>query len=70
MKGNIIEREPYFKFKKYLSDNDIKQKELAENLGKSLSFINKALNRRGAEFTITDFIMIRDLYDITIHDYF
>lgn len=70
MQGNIVQREPYFKFKKYLSDNDIKQKELAENLGKSQSFVNKALNRNGAEFTITDFIMIRDLYDITIHDYF
>lgn len=70
MQENIVQREPYFKFKKYLIDNNIRQKELAENLGKSQSFVNKALNRNGAEFTSTDFRLIKDSYNIVIDEYF
>lgn len=68
--NEVLERKPYFKFKEFLSKNNIKQKELAENLGKSLSFVNKALNRRGAEFTLTDFMLIKDLCKIPLCDYF
>ena len=43
---------PYEDFKKFLSKMKITQKKLAEILGKSLSFINKALNGRGADFSL------------------
>lgn len=60
----------HFKFKEFLIVNNIKQKELAEKLGKSHSFINNALNGRGAHFTLEDFRTIRCLFDIKICDYF
>lgn len=62
--------EPYDKFKKFLSINNIKQTELAEKLGKSHSFINNALNGRGAKFTPEDFRRIRCLFEIKINEYF
>lgn len=64
------ERKPYDKFKRFLAINNIKQKELAEKLGKSESFINNALNRRGAKFTPEDFRGINRLFNIRISDYF
>lgn len=63
-------RKAYDKFKKFLSINKIRQKELAERLGKSHSFVNNALNGRGAEFTPEDFIRIRCLFEIKINEYF
>ena len=66
----IKSHEPYNKFKEFLSVNNIKQKELAEKLGRSQSFINNALNRRGAKFTPEDIIRIRCLFGIKINEYF
>ncbi|MDR3596635.1 helix-turn-helix transcriptional regulator [Clostridium sp.] len=62
--------EPYNKFKRFLSINNIKQKELAEKLGKSYSFINNALNGRGAKFNSEDLRQIRCLFQIKINEYF
>lgn len=70
MRGIDKRREPYTKFKKFLSDNNVKQKELAQKLGKSHSFVNNALNGRGSEFTLGDFRRIRLLFEIKIHEYF
>jgi transcriptional regulator with XRE-family HTH domain len=61
---------PCNKFKEFLLVNNIKQKELAERLGKSHSFINNALNGRGANFTPEDFRRIRCLFEIKIDEYF
>ena len=58
------------KFKRFLLVNNIKQSELAEKLGKSHSFINNALNGRGAIFTLEDLSRIRCLFDIKINEYF
>lgn len=66
----IGQRKSYDKFKKFLARNKINQKELAEKLGKSHSFVNSALNGRGAEFTLEDFIRIRCLFEIKINEYF
>lgn len=66
----INENKSYDKFKKFLSINNIKQKELAEKLGKSHSFINNVLNGRGAKFTPDDFRRIRCLFEIKINEYF
>ncbi|WP_315072535.1 helix-turn-helix transcriptional regulator [uncultured Clostridium sp.] len=63
-------REPYVKFKRFLSINHIKQKELAEKLGKSSSCVNSVLNGRGADFTTEDFRMIRCVFNIKIQEYF
>jgi transcriptional regulator with XRE-family HTH domain len=63
-------REPYAKFKKLLFDNNIKQKELAKRLGKSHSYVNRVLNGRGGQFSKSDFIMIKCIFRIEIHEYF
>jgi len=65
----ISENKSYDKFKMFLSINNIKQKELAEKLGRSQSFINNVLNGRGAKFTIEDVKMIRCIFEIKISEY-
>lgn len=62
--------EVFDKFKMFLVANNIKQKELAEKLGRSEGFINKALNRRGAEFSLEELRCIRYTYEIKINEYF
>lgn len=66
----IKRRKSYKKFKEFLSINNIKQKELAQKLDKSHSFINNVLNGRGSEFTLDDFRRIRCLFEIKINEYF
>ena len=63
-------REPYNKFKQLLSENNIKQKDLAKTLGKSREYVNDILNGRGAEFSLWDFRIIKFLFEIEIHEYF
>lgn len=58
------------KFKMFLVANNIKQKELAEKLGRSEAFINNALNGRGTGFTIEELRWIRYTYQIKINEYF
>ena len=58
------------KFKMFLVANNIKQRELAEKLGRSEDFINKALNGRGAEFSLEELRCIRYTYEIKIDEYF
>ena len=69
MEAINIKRKPYVKFKKLLFDNNIKQKELAQKLGKSHACVNNVLNGRG-NFTVEDFKRIRCLFEIKIHEYF
>lgn len=60
---------PYEDFKKFLSKMKITQRKLAEILGKSLSFINKALNGRGADFSSRDSVIIKLRFNIVLYDY-
>ena len=62
--------EVFDKFKMFLIVNNIKQRELAEKLGRSETFINNALNRRGAEFSLEELRCIRYTYKIKINEYF
>ena len=63
-------REPYNKFKQLLSENNIKQKDLAETLGRSKSYVNDVLNGRGGGFSLREFRIIKLLFEIEIHEYF
>lgn len=58
------------KFKMFLVVNNIKQKELAEKLGRSEGFINNVLNGRGGEFSLDELRCIRYTYEIEINKYF
>lgn len=62
--------EVFDKFKMFLVANNIKQKELAEKLGRSETFINKALNGKGARFSLEELRCIRYTYKIKINEYF
>lgn len=47
-------REPYYKFKGYLAENNIQQKELAKIMNISQATLSKRLNGKGGDFTIQD----------------
>lgn len=62
--------EPYFKFKAYLVENRIKQRELAELLGKSTSALNQNLNGSGGDFSLKEIRLICRKYKISSDEYF
>lgn len=47
-------REPYYKFKGYLAENNIQQKEIAEMLNISQATLSKKINGRSGDFTVQD----------------
>ncbi len=47
-------REPYYKFKGYLAENNIQQKEVAELISISQATLSKRLNGKGGDFSIQD----------------
>ncbi|MBU3205604.1 helix-turn-helix transcriptional regulator [Clostridium algidicarnis] len=47
-------REPYYKFKGYLAENRIQQKEVAKLINISQATLSKRLNGKGGDFTIQD----------------
>lgn len=47
-------REPYYKFKGYLAENNIQQKDIAEMLKVSQPTLSKRLNGKGGDFTLQD----------------
>ena len=46
--------EPYYKFKGYLAENNIQQKEIAKMLDISQATFSKKLNGKSGDFTIQD----------------
>ena len=50
----ILEKQPYWKLKGFLAENNIKQKQVAELLGISVPAFNKRLNGTGADFSIRE----------------
>lgn len=47
-------REPYYKFKGYLAENSIQQKEIAKILKISQATFSKRINGKGGDFTVQD----------------
>ncbi|MGG4007302.1 hypothetical protein ABEV57_19275 [Bacillus licheniformis] len=45
---------PYSKFKAFLVENNIHQREVAEMLGKSVSALNQNLNGTGGDFSLDE----------------
>lgn len=50
----LQKREPYYKFKGYLAENNIQQKEVAEILEISQATFSKKINGKSGDFTIQD----------------
>lgn len=47
-------RQPYLKFKGFLVENNIQQKEVAKILNISNSALNKKINGTGSDFTVQE----------------
>lgn len=47
-------REPYYKFKGYLAENNIQQKEIAKMLNISQATLSKKINGKSGDFTAQD----------------
>ncbi|AVP54492.1 transcriptional regulator [Clostridium tetani] len=63
-------REPYSKFKGFLAEKDIKQKEIAELINVSEATLSKRLNGKGGDFTIQDLKKICVALDIKAEIFF
>jgi DNA-binding Xre family transcriptional regulator len=63
-------REPYSKFKGYLAENNIQQKEVAKTINISEATISKRLNGKGGDFTIQDLKKICNKFNIKAEIFF
>lgn len=50
----MTKRQPYLKFKGFLAENNIQQKEVAKILNISNSALNKKINGTGGDFTVQE----------------
>jgi len=61
---------PYSKFKAFLVENNIHQREVAEMLGKSVSALNQNLNGTGGDFSLDELRVLCRNFNISADDYF
>jgi len=66
----IYEREPYFKFKGYLAENNIQQKQVANIVNVSQATLSKRLNGKGGDFTIQDLKKICNSLNVNAEIFF
>lgn len=69
MKNIKRNHRPYYKFKAFLTEKGITQKELANLLGKSVSALNQNINGTGGDFSAKEIRLICSNYKIS-SDYF
>lgn len=61
---------PYTKFKMFLDKNKIKQKEVADLIGKTAPVVCQNINGTGGDFTVSEIIIICRNYGISADEYF
>ncbi|MGG0756032.1 helix-turn-helix domain-containing protein [Brevibacillus laterosporus] len=61
---------PYTKFKAFLDESGVNQKEVAQLLGKSASALNQNLNGTGGDFSVAELRIICTNYKISADEYF
>ena len=66
----MLQRATYNKFKGFLAENRIQQKEVAELLNISVPTFNKRLNGTGSDFSIQDVKKICSRYNIKAEIFF
>lgn len=64
------EKQPFYKFKGYLAENGIKQKDLAEQIGMSEVSLSQKINRSGSVFTLDEVKTVCELLDISADEFF
>ncbi len=62
--------QPYLKFKAFLIENNIKQRDVADLLKKSISALNQNLNGTGGDFSLEEIRILCREYNISADDYF
>lgn len=61
---------PYSKFKAFLVENNINQRDVANLLKKSISALNQNLNGTGGDFSLRELRVICKEFNISADDYF
>lgn len=61
---------PYTKFKAFLDENGVNQKEVAALLGKSAAAFNQNLNGTGGDFSLSEVRLICKTYHISADEFF
>lgn len=62
--------QPYYKFRTLLQEKGIKQKEVAELIGKGVSAFNQNLNGTGTDFSVSEVRLICKTYSISADEFF
>ena len=70
MKEAKRRHEPYVKLKAFLVENAIKQKEIADLLGKTTSAFNQNLNGTGGDFSLDEVRLLCRELNITADEFF
>jgi len=65
-----MKKQPFYKFKAYLVENNIKQKEIANAIGISEVSFSQKVNRSGSTFTLDEVQLICDILKISADDFF
>lgn len=65
-----MEKQPYWKLKGFLAENNIKQKQVAALLGLSVPAFNKRLNGTGKDFSVREARKICTTYNADVEIFF
>lgn len=63
-------RDPYFKFKGWMVENQISQQQLADILHMNRTQLNQRLNGTGADFTLDEIRKIKEVFQIKTDEFF
>lgn len=63
-------RPPYMELKKFMMENHIRQREMAEILGKSISALNQNLNGTGGDFSLNEARLLINFFNIPSEYFF
>ena len=69
-KGVKRRHTPYTKFKAYMEEHNVRQKDIAELLAKSAQSVNQNLNGTGGDFSVKEIRKICLEYGISSDTYF
>lgn len=69
-KGARCRYAPYSKLKAWMSENGVRQKDMAELLGVGISAINQKLNATGGDFSMAEVRKICEHYRISADSFF
>lgn len=61
---------PYNKFKAFMVEHGIRQREVAQLLGKTVSAFNQNVNGTGGDFSVPELRLICQTYNISADEFF